>query len=295
MEEVTEAAKRLMRGAIDTHVHANPYFKKANSSALEIAKQAKEAGMRAIVLKCTRFPTAGYAYLINQVIKDIKVFGMIVLNKFIGGLNVAAVQDAITFGEGVAGEYTRIISMPTVSAPGFKGMVGSVGGEVRIKKNDKLVPEIKQICRLIGEYDLVLATGHLLYDEIVPVIDEAKKQGVKKIIITHPQDVAPLLSVKQQISLAEMGAYMEVCYCPATDYYHEKYNNYDYTPKRLVEEIKEVGVERCIFASDFGADPGTNPSPVEGLRMFIEDMLRFGISEKEIEIMKANAAELLGL
>ena len=56
-----------------------------------------------------------------------------------------------------------------------------------------------------------------------------------------------------------------------------------------------MGVERCIFTSDFGADPGTNPSPVEGLRMFIEDMLRFGISEKEIEIMKANAAELLGL
>jgi hypothetical protein len=295
MTEFTEASKRLLRGAIDTHIHANPYCKKLNSSALEVAKQARQAGMMAIVFKCDHFPTAGNAYLISHIIKDLRVFGMIVLNKFVGGLNVAAVEDAITFGEGEAGLYTKIISMPTISAPGFKGIVGSVAGTVNIKQNGKLVPQIKSICKVVAKYDLALATGHLVYDEIVPVIEEARTQGVKKIIVTHPQDITPLLSVKQQISLTEMGAYMEICYCQATDYYREKYKHYDYTPSRLVGEIMKVGVERCIFASDFGGDPGTNPPPVEGLRMFIEDMLRFGLSEKDIEIMKANAANLLGL
>ena len=37
------------------------------------------------------------------------------------------------------------------------------------------------------------------------------------------------------------------------------------------------------------------PDLPEGLRMFIEDMLRFGMSESEIETMKANSAKLLGL
>jgi hypothetical protein len=295
MQKYVEIAQRLMRGAIDTHVHANPSYKKLNSSALEIVQKAKEAGMKAIVLKCDRFPTGGYAYLISQMVKGIKVYGMIVLNKFVGGLNIAAVQDAINLGEGLPGEYTKIVSMPTVSAPAFKDIVGFVGPEVRIKKNGRLVPQITDICKLIAKHDLVLATGHLIYDEIILVIEEAKKQGVNKIIVNHPQDVTPLLSVNQQITLADMGVYMEVCYCPASDYYHEKYKNYDYTPKRLVEEISEVGVERCIFASDYGGDPGTNLPPVAGLRMFIEDMIRHGMRENEIEIMKANAARLLGL
>lgn len=295
MQNNYNLSKKLMRGAIDTHIHANPSIKKLNSSAYHVAKDAKRAGMRAIVFKCSRFPTAGYAYLLSQAIKGLNIFGMLVLNKFIGGLNIAAVQEAIMIGEGNPGQYTKIISMPTVSAQGFEGMAGSVPGAVSVLQNGKLVPQIKEICKIVAQFNLALATGHLIYDEIVAVINEARNQGVEKIIVTHPQDIIPLLSTNQQVALAKMGAYMEVCYCQGTQYYREKYKHYDYTPDKLVQDIKEVGVENCIFATDFGADPGTNPPPVEGLRMFIENMLNYGLSVKEIETMKANSAKILGI
>lgn len=293
--EINEIARRLMVGAIDTHVHVMPSMKRLNSDAFEVAKQAEIAGMKAVVFKCLDFPSGGYAFLVNKVVKNINVFGMIVLDKSIGGLNVTAVNNAITLGQGIPGEYTRIVSMPVFSASGSVKPAGGRQEVVDVVKEGQVVPEVKEICRLVAEHNLALATGHLTYREIVPVIDAAKNQGVDKIIITHPQRAGTSLSVKEQISLAEMGAYMEVCYCAATKYHHEKYPGCLYTAERLVEEIKEVGVGRCIFATDFGADPGTNDPPVEGLRMFIEDMLRWGITEGEIETMKANAAHILGL
>ena len=282
MSDYDAVSQCLMDGAIDTHVHSNPYAGRGNSSALDIARKAKVAKMKAIVLKCSRFPTGGYAYLISQVVDKLNVFGMTVLNPTIGGLNIAAVEASVILGEGKAGEFTKIISMPT------KG-VGSF---------DVTSEKITDICKIIAANNLILATGHLEYAEIVSVVDIAKAQGVSKIIVTHPQQLGCPLSVNQQKELARTGCFMEVCYCQTTKYYRDKYTNHPsclYTAERLINQIGEVGVERCIFASDFGADPGINPDPTEGLRRFIADMLRYGLTEDDINVMKRNSSGLLGI
>ena len=50
----------------------------------------------------------------------------------------------------------------------------------------------------------------------------------------------------------------------------------------------------CILSTDFGQI--TNPPPVEGMRMYIEAMLGFGITEDEIITMiKTNPAKALNL
>jgi hypothetical protein len=270
-------------------------MKRLNSDILEVARQAEKAGMRAIVLKCLDFPSGGYAYLASQIVKNIKIFGMIVLDKSIGGLNLTAVNNAIPLGRGIPGEYTRVISMPVFSAPGSMKIKAGEQEIVEVVKNGKVVPEVWEICGLVAEHKLALATGHLNYENIVPVVEAAKQQGVERIVITHPQRAGVSLTVDEQLSLADMGAYMEVCYCAATKYHHDKYPDCGFTGERLVEEINKVGVARCMFATDFGADPGTNFPPVEGLKMFIEDMLKYGMTEEEIETMKANAAYILGL
>jgi predicted TIM-barrel fold metal-dependent hydrolase len=62
----------------------------------------------------------------------------------------------------------------------------------------------------------------------------------------------------------------------------------------MVEHIKAVGAERCILSTDFGQ--AINPAPTEGFRTMLAHMLKFGLSEKELEILvKVNPAKLLDL
>ncbi len=79
-----------------------------------------------------------------------------------------------------------------------------------------------------------------------------------------------------------------------TEYYHKKYN-FVITPSRVAMDIKEVGVENSIIATDYGLDPGTNPTPAEGMKIFIEELLKCGISPEDIRTMQRNAARLLDL
>ena len=60
------------------------------------------------------------------------------------------------------------------------------------------------------------------------------------------------------------------------------------------EQIRAVGADKCIIATDFGVY--TLPPPVEGMRAFIACMLDLGITADEIRMLTAeNPARLLGL
>jgi hypothetical protein len=287
---------KLMVGMIDTHVHFNPHYAgKKNLDALEIVRQAEGAQMKAVVLKCGTFPSGGLAYLISKIVHKVRVFGGITLNRSVGGLNPIAVERAISYGEGNPGEYTKVIWMPTVDAANHVRFEKRPEEQIiHLLRHGRLVPELGPILDQIAEYDLVLATAHLQPEEIFPLIEEAKRRGVTKIVITHPHNVTPYIPLPRQREMADMGAFIEHCYVMTTQYYLEKYH-FKVTPQRIAEDIKAVGPERCIIATDFGADPGLNPPPVEGIKMFIRDLLYNGIGESDIERMKSNGADLLGI
>jgi hypothetical protein len=62
----------------------------------------------------------------------------------------------------------------------------------------------------------------------------------------------------------------------------------------IIAVIDRVGPKNCVMATDFGQ--AFNPSPVEGLRMFIGSLLNKGVSPEATEIMvKKNPSKLLGL
>ncbi len=286
----------LMVGMIDTHIHFNPHFAgKKNLDALQVARQAEEAEMKAVVLKCGTFPSTGLAYIISKIVHSIKVYGGITLNRPVGGLNPLAVERAIFYGEGNPGEYTKVIWMPTVDAANHVRFDKRPEDQiVHILRNGRLVPEINPILDLIARYNLVLATSHLQPEEIFPLIEEAKKRGVNKIVITHPHNVTPYIPIPRQREMADMGAFIEFCYVNTTQYFQNKFH-FRVSAQRIAEDIKIVGPTRAIIATDFGADPGLNPPPVQGMKMFIQDLLDNGIGESDIEKMKANASYLLGL
>ncbi len=82
---------KLLSGSIDMHLHPGPDVFKCRVDALEAARQAKQAGMKAIVIKNHFYPTAPIAMMVNQLVTDFTVFGSVGLDYAMGGQNAHVV------------------------------------------------------------------------------------------------------------------------------------------------------------------------------------------------------------
>ena len=107
----------LLRGAIDIHVHSYPDLFKRFSTE-EIARNARDMGMRAIVFKHHHLPTVDRTYYVMQNIKGIDLFPSITLNYAVGGINPFAVEFALKMG-------AKIIWMPTIDTAKQKEVFGT--------------------------------------------------------------------------------------------------------------------------------------------------------------------------
>ncbi len=281
---------RLVSGSIDMHLHPGPDFFKCRVDALEAAAQAKQAGMKAIVLKNHFYPTAPIALMVNQLISDFQVYGSVCLDYEMGGLNEYAVEYSAKAG-------ARMVWMPTFSSRNSISKMRELGLDLKgegysiLDGKGQLVPEIHPILAIIKQYDMVLASGHMSPAETFALEEEARKLGIHKFVITHPLDhefFSQAFSKQDLIQLAKNGAFIECTYLAfqASEFRHD--------PAEMVAMIKDVGAERCIMSTDLGQI--WNPPPVEGLRMFIVTLLKYGITENEINLMtKTNPGNLLGL
>jgi hypothetical protein len=257
--------------------------------AIEAARQAQQAGMKAIVLKSHSY-TAAVAYMVSQLVPGIKVIGSVCLDFEIGGLNYHAVQNA-------AGLGAKVVWMPTFSSANSINKMRALGlplegvGISLLDETGKLVPEMERILKLIKKFDMVLATGHISPQETFVLFNEAQKMGIKRMVITHPTDAEFLerfYTVEELQKLAKIGAYSEFTLVGILP------NEFCHDPAKIVKTIKAIGAEHCIISTDLGQPQ--NPLPVEGLRLFIATLLHHGITQKEVELMvKVNPTTLLGL
>ena len=277
-------ADRILEGALDIHVHFAPDPRvERRGSAIEIAKQARDMGMRGLVLKSHDYPTHPVAYTVSEVVPGITLIGGIALDVEVGGLNPMAVESTAKMGG-------RVVWMPTYSARADRQYKGLSGG-ISVLGNDKrLVPEVYAILELIKSHDMVLATGHLSTEESMTLVAEARNLGIQRIVVTHATTMSFLtgMTLKDMKTLAAMGAYIEHCLhvmMPLT---------YRMTPRELVETITAIGTEHCIISSDFGQD--YHPMPAEGMRMGIATLLQAGLEEVEVGMLvKDNPSRLMGL
>ncbi len=291
-------AHELLHGAIDFHVHTMPDIIPRSQHVLELAEAASQAGMGGFVLKGHFGSTVDRAQIVQRFCPDLKIFGGLVLNwPACGGLNVEAVRAAIGLGG-------KVIWLPTMSALNHITWHGSqkiahMGNAANAyPKKAVLVldeggqsvrPELIEIMRLVAEADIVLATGHVSARETKIIFEQAKQVGVKKFLITHPEIAEIQMSVEEQRELAAKGAMFERCICSITI---SPPNGA--TSKLIADQIRAVGVESSIMATDYGQTVA--PLPVPGMLSYIEQMLEHGIKPDEIETMvQHNPSRLLGL
>src|SRR6476659_721243 len=97
-------------GAIDLHAHCDPDSYPRSWDGFEVAKLAKERGMRGVVLKNHWTETAGLAYMARKyATPGFEVFGGLSLDTPVGGVNPAVVR----YMADVVGHLGIIVWMPT--------------------------------------------------------------------------------------------------------------------------------------------------------------------------------------
>lgn len=264
-------------------------------NAIETALIAREAGIRAIVLKNHMYPTGALAQLVSELVPGIQVIGSLCMEYSVGGLNFRAVASEAELG-------SKIVWMPVFSsANSLKIMRERQGLQLKgeglslLDVNNRLVPEVDEILRVIKYYNMVLATGHISAKETMAVVDRAKQLGVQKILITHPTVdfvSASIPSEDERKTLIKEGSIIE--YCAWEVWPTTGFPNRVISPAKVAESIKSDGPQNCILSTDAGA--GAHPNLVEGMRMFISAMLKCGLNEDDITCMvKRNPANLLDL
>ena len=299
--------QRLLHGAIDTHIHASPSLFPRVCDHIECARGAASVGMRGVVFKIHHGDTSGRIPIVREVMGDaIEIYGGITLNSPVGGFNPFAVDTAIKMG-------AKMVWMPTINAlnhleklgaPHFPGMKQTQGVKLEEKgltifsdkKRTKIHAEVRTICKLIADAGICLSTGHLSVDEVRALIPLAKEEGVKHIIVQHPEYIVDA-SIEEQVEFAKMGAYIEhlaiFCFTHWGAYPTDK-NAPPISVKEQAKMVKAVGPARTILSTDLGQLH--NAPPWEGLRVFVQLMLENGIKPSEIETMlHKNPARVLGL
>jgi hypothetical protein len=131
------------------------------------------------------------------------------------------------------------------------------------------------VLRVVARHDLVLATGHLDGAETAAVVHAAAEEGVRRIVVTHPEFTSQRLPVGLQAELAGAGALLERCFTTP------------YTGKvrwdRLFDAIRAVGPEHSVVSSDLGQP--FNPPVEDGLALMADRLLEAGFTEDEVHTM----------
>ena len=285
----TQDAPVSLAGIIDFHTHAGPDSRPRSMDDIEAARQFKEAGLRGMVLKNHFTMTADRAALAMSQVEGVEIFGGVVLNRSVGGINPEMVRQMVAFDGGRG----KVVWLPTFDAEFNEYRVGPDGNMaepsptdqvVRVLEDGEPVAALVEVFSLIGEHDLVLATGHVLPEEVLSLIPAAKAQGVRHILVTHP--FHQHATIDQMRQLAAAGAVMELDWFAV---HRGSYSVQDY-----VQAIREVGAEHYLISSDFGQEG--NPTHIDGLRAFVRALQGEGVSDDEVDLMaRRNPARLLGL
>jgi hypothetical protein len=269
---------------VDIHAHCDPDSLARSIDAIDLAKLARDRGMRALVLKNHYEPTESLAFLVRKEVPGIELFGGIALNRTVGGINPAAVEHMTQ----VKGGWGRVVWMPTFDAENQVKYSKESRPFVSVAKDGALLPEVREVISLIAKHNLTLATGHSSPEEDLMLIREARRAGVRSIVVTHAMLPPVGMNIDQMRQAAQMGAYIEFVYNALIG------SSKAFDVPEYARAIRAVGPEHCILSSDLGQ--AGNPLHPDGLLAFFAALRGEGFPVGEIERMaKVNPARLLGL
>jgi len=265
----------------DLHVHSAPCVLPRLTDDAGVVALYEQAGFSGCVLKGHYEPTAGRAVAAGAGSR-VAVHGAIVLNEPVGGLNPHAVAAALELG-------ARVVWMPTLDARehrlrGLPLPAAAVeGAALAIPPVEPAAePAVRRILALVAEADAVVATGHLSAAECGWLVRAARRAGVRRVMLTHPNYGVPAMSHSETEELCELGAVAEI-----TAYELLKGGD----AERLAGLAGRLGPSRCVLSSDTGQPE--NPPPPEALALLVERLVAAGLDPQAAQAMACETPERL--
>jgi hypothetical protein len=288
----------LLVDAVDLHCHSGPAAMPRILDHHEELLDAAAAGFRAVLYKDHFYPGMAHAIILQKLFPElgVELFSGVALNNASGGINPHAVDHAIKLGG-------KIVWMPTLSAKNHLDELASGKAKnfpktskkmldpeplTALDANGNLTDSVKKVIDLIAEADIILAGGHLHVSEQHKMFEEAKRRGVKKMMVNHPTYVVGFgdEDIRQ---LAAQGVKMEHSICMFVEGKSKKFS-----PNDLSHLIELAGVDNTILSSDLGLLGSQRP--VDGFRSITQILLDLQASNSDIrKLISKNAARMLDL
>jgi uncharacterized protein DUF6282 len=284
---------RLVRGAIDVHVHGQPDLSESllnRGDDVDVARLAQDYGMAGWVLKSHLWSTMDRARRIRDEL-GFPVYGSITLNPPTGGLEPSVVELAAAHG-------ARVVFLPTWGAAADfarGGYIANLLGRVSPAFPEYAERTVIRLCddggALTGRaravidachaLGLALATGHASVEESRAVAAYCAGIG-QRVLVTHPLHYTTDLR-----EFTDMGAFVEFAAAPLL------HPDGHLTIRDVHAALSEIGPGRAILSTDVFSR-WVPPEP-ECLRMFLEQLAYLGWSAEDIATMVSiNPREFLG-
>lgn len=273
-----------IRGLIDFHTHAAPDIFGRAVDDDELAALAASRQMEAIVFKNHVTHTADRAWLVRKHVPGIKVFGGITLNRAVGGVNPQAVE----WMWRMQGGHGRVVWFPTFDADNHVRRGGTAPSGLRVvDERGKVLPEARAVLKICAAQRLVVQTGHASGEEALALIEAAREEGCDRIVVTHAQFDVVDMTLAQMKKAAALGGKMELCALLMLTGPDSPLEWMRHAPRIPLAEtaarIRSVGAQHFVLGTDLGQTG--NPTPADGLQMFVTGLLAEGITREQIETM----------
>lgn len=286
---VSDAAWKCLQGAYDMQIHVAPDVIGRRVDDIDCAREFLQHGLKGFVLKSHYVPTGERAQVVTKAVPGIKAYGAITLNHSVGGLNPVAVELAgrsqckiVWFPTVDAENETAGRSTSTEKLPFWAKIQRELEAEgisppklTLVDDRGQVTDATKRCMDRIAKHDMILATGHVGRAEIFAIVKEAKRMGLKKVLVTHAEFPSQSLTGDEQKALVDEGAYIEHCFTTT------------YTNKAPWEtafaNIRRTGVANTVISTDLGQT--INPPVAEGFAMFAQKLLDAGFTPDDVRTM----------
>ena len=266
-------------GMTDLHAHAAPSLLPRHGDDRATVAAEHAVGFSTVVLKAHEGSTVERAAAAGD-----GAYGGVVLNSPAGGANPDAVEVAARLGG-------RVVWMPTVSARTHKA--GASSPELAVHRGFELRPvdviadgillrQWFEVLDVVAAHDLLLASGHLSADETVVLFREARRRGVRRLMVNHPKMAFLHWNDEASSALQELDAHLELGILP------DLLGDADHASLTLTRSYPTA---LLVFGGDLGhahhAPPATAVAP------WLHDLEKHVGTETAVAIMTTQTRSLL--
>jgi hypothetical protein len=285
----------LPDGVVDLYVHALPDPIERSEDDVQVARRLQAAGFRAALHRHHFQSTAAQCRLARQV-TGFDLYGAIVCNTGVGGVNPAAVEMALDAG-------ARWVGLPTLSAAHHQRTVGHVpdaaqrgvdraaGMEVMVDDSGALRDDVRTVIELADEHNVAVGLGYPSYAECLAVVSAGGRADLP-FVLTNPAWTMRLTPDEVTDLLALGNCVLEItCY----SLYRAAARDGDgRTFSGLARLARIAGSDRLVLSSDSGI--ASAPPAPELIDWAVRFLLRYGVAEQSVRRMVTSTpAALLGL